>query len=542
MNKKLSVLMSVIMFTLCIPIISTEASISTHKTTALRELTSIFTKYDSYYYLDSNWLTMESIFNTTKDNINNATTEEDVYKTLNDGAEALIAVPHRGGTVKVCFTAEMLTLHRGFITEPEYITTRRYTSVADLTVNYYEDIFPNTYTPAKHTGTTEHNFELTGIKLLSPTVPNIDKVFEVPLYIQSSVGCTTLDERSDYTYLRKGDYTPGSSFVYSINNMYPNVKASAIPVDEEDVIKWQFSLYGNGADVGSTAYNAASPIYTAADKTIALWLMADINRQGLELLLTDADNLYYYTEAIKAIHLPNVSQNAVDKATQKLKKIKPVEVKPSAAPQETKEPVPTEPPTEETPQNPIPSPTPSATPRPDFTDVDDKHFAKESINYLLNNNIINGRPDGSFGVNDTLTRAELAAMIFRASNDTNDTTEGPFDDVSSNDWFYDAVNFCFKNNIVNGQSEDTFNPHAYVSRQDLATMLYRYSLYKNKELNGENRDAFSDDVNIAEYAKDAVYALYESNIISGYEGNIFNPQKYATRAETAKILYGILKQ
>ena len=87
-----------------------------------------------------------------------------------------------------------------------------------------------------------------------------------------------------------------------------------------------------------------------------------------------------------------------------------------------------------------------------------------------------------------------------------------------------------------------FNPDTYVSRQDLAVILYRYSDFAGMKLPvSQVYPGFTDDVDIADYAKEAVQEFFKAQIINGKPGNRFDPKGSATRAEAAAMLHRFLE-
>ena len=79
-----------------------------------------------------------------------------------------------------------------------------------------------------------------------------------------------------------------------------------------------------------------------------------------------------------------------------------------------------------------------------------------------------------------------------------------------------------------------------VTREDMAVMLYNASVASGKAYDKENYTEFDDDELISDYAKEAVYALKNAKIINGTDLRHFSPKESATRAEAAKIIYGLL--
>lgn len=169
-----------------------------------------------------------------------------------------------------------------------------------------------------------------------------------------------------------------------------------------------------------------------------------------------------------------------------------------------------------------------------FSDIENVEWAKESIVKLYEKGILNGKGDGKFAPDDTVTREEFAAMIVRAFDLKSQTTTA-FADVAPDAWYTDAVNAAAENEIVNGISETEFGVSLELTRQDCAVMCARLlnRLGAGTEMSDE---IFADDAEIADYAKTAVYTLKNLGIISGVGENAFSPKSPCTRAMTAKII------
>jgi len=114
-----------------------------------------------------------------------------------------------------------------------------------------------------------------------------------------------------------------------------------------------------------------------------------------------------------------------------------------------------------------------------------------------------------------------------------------FSDISSSDWYYDYVAKGYTSGIIKGVNETDFAPGNSISRQDIATILYRLMENSGKSASTES-EAFSDDSVIASYARDAVYSLRSAGVISGDNGQ-FRPKDFATRAEVAVMIYRFIQ-
>ena len=171
-----------------------------------------------------------------------------------------------------------------------------------------------------------------------------------------------------------------------------------------------------------------------------------------------------------------------------------------------------------------------------FTDLKDSAWAEEAILALYDMGIVSGKGEKKFAPNDVISRAELITMIVKAYK-LDAVASEEFLDVNSGDWYYDSVMTAKAAGIASGDEENCFNPNASVTRQDMAVLIYRAM----GQPEAEETELFSDDSLVSDYAKEAVYCLKELNIVNGMENGEFAPLATATRAQCAKILYSVLK-
>ncbi len=173
-----------------------------------------------------------------------------------------------------------------------------------------------------------------------------------------------------------------------------------------------------------------------------------------------------------------------------------------------------------------------------FEDLESFVWAKEAINYLAENGIVNGKADMMYYPKDSVTREEFASILVKAFDIKKGENEAEFSDVVSGAWYENNVNLAASAGIVTGKGDGSFGVGEKITRQDMAVMIARV-----KNLVSENTaEKFADDENISEYAKEAVYAAKDAGIISGVGDNTFNPLGFATRAEAAMIVYNCLKK
>ncbi len=165
-----------------------------------------------------------------------------------------------------------------------------------------------------------------------------------------------------------------------------------------------------------------------------------------------------------------------------------------------------------------------------FTDFDENHWAFSYVNELVQNGVVNGYEDGTYRPEANVTRAELAKLL---SVQFGGSIEKEYSDVSSSDWFYDYV-------TISGSyfmAEGTFSPNTQATREEVA-----YAIYQAKNLNAPaNPATFTDAADIAAEYQNAVAAVAEQGIITGYPDGTFAPKNNITRAEVATVLSRAIK-
>jgi len=177
-----------------------------------------------------------------------------------------------------------------------------------------------------------------------------------------------------------------------------------------------------------------------------------------------------------------------------------------------------------------------------FNDLETVAWAEEAIISLTESGVTNGIGNNMFAPNNTITREEFSAMIIRAFIPDAESAEIEFSDVPTDAWYYDSVAKAYSAGIVNGISANLFGTGQNITRQDMAVMLYRISKYIKLNIAvPEDYMEFSDDEMISDYAKDAVYALRGAGVIKGVSELEFAPLANATRAQAAKMIYGLLE-
>ena len=181
---------------------------------------------------------------------------------------------------------------------------------------------------------------------------------------------------------------------------------------------------------------------------------------------------------------------------------------------------------------------PSSEPQKDisvFNDLSNVSWAKEAILNLHAKGIISGYGNGVFAPDNNIKREEFIKLVVSAYYADNEAGKIDFTDVADDAWYYDCVGIAVNQGIISGIDDNNFGSGMNITRQDMAVILHRVAGGKFTVKDSENK--FDDDSEIADYAKEAVYALRDAGIINGVSDSEFAPDKNATRAETAVMLY-----
>ena len=178
-----------------------------------------------------------------------------------------------------------------------------------------------------------------------------------------------------------------------------------------------------------------------------------------------------------------------------------------------------------------------------YVDVEEDDWFFDDMEYVYTHSIMKGTEPDVFDPGVSLSRGMIITMLYRQEGEPSvDGRANPFTDVPEDQWYTDAVKWAYENGVVNGMSATTYEPDAPVTRQDLATILYRFSneVAQKKLLSDKTYDGFDDEDSIADYAKDAVEEFYKASIINGKTKTEFAPKDTATRAEAAAMVHRYL--
>ncbi len=171
-----------------------------------------------------------------------------------------------------------------------------------------------------------------------------------------------------------------------------------------------------------------------------------------------------------------------------------------------------------------------------FTDVASSEWYYEAVQYVYNNELMNGMSATTFEPNSTTTRGMIVTMLYRLENEPTAASAG-FTDVAAGQWYTDAVNWAAANNIVNGYGDDQFGPTDTITREQMMAILYRYAQYKGYDVTASaDLSAYTDAANISSYAVSAMQWAVGEGLINGITDTTLVPGGSATRAQVAAIL------
>lgn len=177
-----------------------------------------------------------------------------------------------------------------------------------------------------------------------------------------------------------------------------------------------------------------------------------------------------------------------------------------------------------------------------FADLGDAAWANNYIVELYKLGVISGREEGRFYPNDAITREEYVKLLISGLGFTEQEGDGTFTDAEPDAWYEPYLDTAKVFGIVNGRPDGSFGIGEQISRADMAVMAARAMAARGMTLMPFEGSPFADDKQIAAYAKEDVYRMAGAGIINGTGGNVFEPDSPATRAQAAKIIYQILEK
>ena len=172
-----------------------------------------------------------------------------------------------------------------------------------------------------------------------------------------------------------------------------------------------------------------------------------------------------------------------------------------------------------------------------FSDVAQSSWYYPAVRYVYEKGLMTGVNADTFSPETTITRAQMAQIIYNMEGGKPAKNPSSFKDVPSSHWSYKAVSWAKEKNIVKGYEDGSFKPNAPITRQDAVAILYRYKLKEaTANLSRNKYDGFKDRDQVAAYAQEPMAWAVDRGIVNGDNHKRLNPRNHMKRAEMAQIL------
>jgi hypothetical protein len=174
-----------------------------------------------------------------------------------------------------------------------------------------------------------------------------------------------------------------------------------------------------------------------------------------------------------------------------------------------------------------------------FTDVKSGDYFFQPVLWAVDKEVTGGMTADTFAPNAGCTRAQMVTFLWRAAGKPWASANKHFSDVADGAYYKDAVEWAIAAGITNGISEDKFNPNGSVTREQLASFIYRYAQSKDSSLKTDAATAlnFNDAGKVSAWANEAMHWCVEKEIVGGTGNNMLTPQGTATRGQIVTMLY-----
>ncbi len=407
---------------------------------------------------------------------------------VNISGIALAQSPADAKPITVCVSMEKFTLGQGYIIEPILVQMQENTRASTVITDLLKAKYPNMSQPWRMTGSLEDAFYLSSVYDPDHGTPII------PSYILAKTPLDLSGGTEDW--LGEFDYCTTSGWMYSVNGKFPNIGAADWQMKAGEVMRWQFTLYGYGSDLGADNSEwGAEDITNVGNKDALTWAIATCNAAYDKVLLTANDN---YKKAMAVLKDMEASQDKVDTALAALK-----------------------------------------TNGPRFFDVPKGAWYQDAVDYVIKEQLFKGTSATTFSPEDTLTRSMVITVLYRLSGEPAVTSvETGFSDVNINDWYGAAAAWMTDKNLTAELCSDgMLKPEQTITREQLAGLFFRYAKLIDPQLTAPNKlSEFVDSAAVSPRYRDAVAWAVDKGILQGTEANALLPGKALTRSQFAAML------
>lgn len=172
-----------------------------------------------------------------------------------------------------------------------------------------------------------------------------------------------------------------------------------------------------------------------------------------------------------------------------------------------------------------------------FEDVYVSDWYFDAVQYVYENDMMAGTSDITFSPNQTTTRGMIVTILYRLEGEPTVTGTTAFTDVTANQYYANAVAWAVQNGIVAGSDATTFAPNNAITREQMAAILYRYAQFKGYDVSAKaDLSTYIDAADVSAYATDAMAWASQTGLITGTSATTLSPAGQATRAQVATIL------
>ena len=177
-----------------------------------------------------------------------------------------------------------------------------------------------------------------------------------------------------------------------------------------------------------------------------------------------------------------------------------------------------------------------------FVDVSSNAWYYDAVEYVYDNDLFEGMSAYIFGPNEPMNRGMLVTVLYRLEGEPRVNGDNTFSDVGDNLWYSDAVVWANSHGIVEGYN-GSFRPLDNINREEMAAVMYRYAVYKGLDVVTleENLGGFVDGSEVSDWAVQSMNWAVGQGVLHGKGANNLDPQGIATRAEVAQILMNYLE-
>ena len=172
-----------------------------------------------------------------------------------------------------------------------------------------------------------------------------------------------------------------------------------------------------------------------------------------------------------------------------------------------------------------------------YSDVVDGAWYNSAVDFVTGRKLFSGMSDTAFVPDVVFSRAMAATVLYRLAEPDAEALDNPFHDVAKDAWYAQSVAWAANVGVVGGYGNETFGPEDSVTREQFVAMLYRFAKSENSNLeNHGSLQQFADEDTVSDWAKEAMTWAVDASIINGLSDKTLNPSGTTTRAQAAVML------